>query len=143
MANCKLLKFYRPVMNAKTSFKLCPPGTRFLSGGTFENSNEIVNDVNVTPENQKDRDQNVIEAENSRQIIEGWIKQKSIDDARAKEKCKSGVFYFCRCIHVEDNKTKEMMPLTCLLAMQILEDKKNGRGDSRFLVLDGKTNRFY
>ena len=104
-----------------------------------------VEDVKKTTAVRKEKEQNEIQTESIR-IMEEWIKQKSIDEerARAKKKFCSRDSYFCRCIHVldmEDKKSNGLMPLTCIAAMQMLEDKKNGIEDKRFLVLHG--NRIY
>ena len=107
---------------------------------------KTVEDVKKTTAVRKEKEhQNEIQTE-SRRIMEEWIKQKSIDEerARAKKKFCSRDSYFCRCIHVldmEDKKSNGLMPLTCIAAMQMLEDKKNGIEDKRFLVLQG--NRIY
>ena len=144
MASSKLLIFSRPIINALIGHSRA----RYSSSSSEVVSTNILNqveDVKKTTAVRKEKEQNEIQTESIR-IMEEWIKQKSIDEerARAKKKFCSRDSYFCRCIHVldmEDKKSNGLMPLTCIAAMQMLEDKKNGIEDKRFLVLQG--NRIY
>ena len=144
MASSKLLIFSRPIINALIGHSRA----RYSSSSSEVDSTDIIKkeeDAKKTTAVKKEKEQNEIQAESIR-IMEEWIKQKSIDEerARAKKKFCSRDSYFCRCIHVldmEDKKSNGLMPLTCIAAMQMLEDKKNGIEDKRFLVLQG--NRIY